>query len=280
MSLGFDREVDLINLGDTAEVRAYLYDEEDAPEDQADLASVEFTIQKPDSTRSTVAGTVGIGGEGVLRYDETDLTGQYMTMATFTLANGDKKSVRADFEVIDPFNPPTPSSTEVVGTYVWQKIEDCFDAEDEGPWLRDMTLNYFNERKMKEFIGMALFTMNERHPPTKLTIDYFFKGPGDPTVDLPFLAQAVFIEVIKHLMRSYVEQPDIQGAQVVYENRRDYLQRWQLIYQMEVESYNTNLAYFKRRFMGIGHTKMIVDSKAGRLLPAPMRVRTTGRGYW
>jgi hypothetical protein len=163
---------------------------------------------------------------------------------------------------------------------VWKKLEDCFDAEDEGPWLRDMTLNYFNESKMGVFIPEALFDINERQPRTTLTIDYFFNEPGDPTADLPFLAQAVFIKVLRHLMRSYVEQPLPQGAQIVYEDRRDYLQRWQLIYQLELEAFEKNLGYFKRRFLGLGTSKLLVDTKAGRLLPAPLRVRTTGRGYW
>lgn len=281
MSLGFDREVDIINSGDTAELRVYLYDsDDDRPLPADDLVTVEFTIQSPDGTRSTVAGQIADDGAGEALYPDTDQPGQYQVMATFTLLSGARRSERTDFEVIDPFNPPAPSDTEVVATYVWKKVEDCFDAEDEGPYLRDVTLNYFNERKMADFIDEALFEINERHPPTKLTVEYFFLEPGDPTADLPFLASAVFQAVIRHLMRSYVEQPDIQGAQVVYENRRDYLQRWQAIYQIEQDWFTRQLGYFKRRFMGLGSSRLLVDSKAGRLLPAPMRTRVTGRGYW
>jgi hypothetical protein len=278
--LGFDREVDVFNLGDTAEVFAYLYAKDDSPQDPQDVVSVEFTVQKPDGNRDTTVGEVGDDGAGVLRYDNTDLTGQYKVMATFRLVEGVKRSVRSDFEVIDPFDPPAPTDTEVVAAYVWRKLEDCFDAEDEGPWLRDMTLNYFNERKMAEFIHEGLFELNERQPRTKLIIDYFFLGPGDPSTDLPLLASATFMAVMRHLMRSYTEQPDIQGAQVVYENRRDYLQRWQAVYQIEKEWFDRQLGYFKRRFMGLGTSKLLVDTKAGRLLPAPMRSRMTGRGFF
>lgn len=280
MSLGFDREVDLINAGDTAEITTFLYDDDDVPLTQANLNSVEFLVQQPDGTRVTVAGQLRADGGGVLSYADTSQVGQYRVVATFTTTDAAKRSTRCDFEVIDPFDPPAPSNTEVVGTYVWRKVEDCFDAEDEGPWLRDMSLNYFNEKKMGEFISEGLFEINERHPHTKLLTDFFFLEPGDPSADLPLLASGVFMAVVRHLMRSYVEQPTPQGAQIVYEDRRDYLNRWGTVYQVEKEWFDRNLAYFKRRFLGIGKSKLLVDTKAGRLLPAPLRVRTTGRGYW
>lgn len=280
ISLGFDREIDLVNAGDTAQLVAYLYDRDDTRVPADEILSVQFKVQPPSGPQVTVAGDVGDDGEGILQYTATTLKGRYMAMATFTLLDGVKQSTRVDFEVIDPFDPPTATNAEVIGTYVWQKVEDCFDAEDEGPWLRDMTLNYFNETKMTEFISEGLFEVNERQPATTLLIDYFFIAPGDPTVDLPLMASATFMAVIRHLMRSYTEQPTVSGAQVIYEDRRDYLQRWQMIYGIEKEWFDRQLGYFKRRFMGLGQSKLLIDTKAGRLLPAPMRTRFTGRGYF
>jgi hypothetical protein len=164
---------------------------------------------------------------------------------------------------------------------VWSKVEDCFDAEDEGPWLRDMTLNYFNERKMAEFIAEGLFEINERQPHTKLITDFFFAEAGAPTADLPLLGSAACSWPSSVTSCAPTSSSPTPGApQVVYEDRRDYLQRWQTIYQIEKEWFDRNLAYFKRRFLGLGTSKLLVDTKAGRLLPAPMRVRMTGRGYW
>jgi hypothetical protein len=116
VSLGFGRDIDLINLNDSAEVTVYLYDGDETPLDPSEVIAVEFTIQRPDDTRVTVTGQVEDDGGGTLRYDNTDVAGQYRVMAAFTLVTGAKKSTRKDFEVIDPFNPPAPSDNEVLAT--------------------------------------------------------------------------------------------------------------------------------------------------------------------
>lgn len=279
MALGFDSERKVVSSGDSADIYAYLYDDSDAPLTANDIVSVAFTIQAPDGSRETLNGQVQSDGAGFLRYLDTSQIGHYSTQARFTLSEGQIRSTRADFEIIDPFNPPAPSELETLAHYAWTRLEDCFDAEEEGPWLRDVTLNYFSESKVANFTNDAMFDLNERNPETALSLDYFFLN-GQPTADLPLLSQGVSLQVIRHLMRSYVEQPLPQGASVVYEDRRDYLQRWGTIYQIEKDFYDRELAFFKRRFLGLGKSSLLVDTKAGRLLPAPLRVRTTGRGYY
>ena len=116
-----------------------------------------------------------------------------------------------------------------------------------------------------------------------LQIDSFvYEHSGDiyVTSELPLLAQGVFLCVVRHLMRSYVEQPNPVGAQIAWHDRRDYLQRWQSVYTIEDAHYKRTVALFKRRFLGLGHSRVLVSSKAGRLIPAPMRTRNVGRGYW
>lgn len=284
MSLGFDREPNIVNMGDTAKLVAFLYDSEDNIIEADDIVSVSFQVAAPDNTRTTEQGEVQDDGSGELIFADTAQVGQYLAVATFDLLNNERRSTRVDFEVIDPFKSLTPSPSYLVAEAAWMKLEDCFDAEDEGPWLRDMTLNYFNKDKMEAFIAEALFFINQANPPTNLDVAAFvtLDGSGDPviTVDLPLLAQAVFIQVLRHLIRSYVEQPQPQGAQIAWSDRRDYLQRWQSVLQIESEAYRTMLALYKRRFLGLGQSRMLVSSKAGRLIAAPMRTRNIGRGYW
>lgn len=284
MSLGYDQEIRIVNKGDAAELIATIYDRHDDPFPAEELISVEFTVQAPDGTTTTVAGMIEEDGSGVVYYGDTYQVGHHVVMATFLTVNG-AKSTRTDFEVIDPFASFDPSPSWILANDAWSKFEDCFDAEEEGPWLQDMTLNCFKKEKMERFIDDALMDINLQHPPTNLTLDAFIQPPTDTegaiiTADMPLITQALLVQLIRHLIRSYVEQPNPVGAQIAWHDRRDYLQRWQSVLQIEMEQYKRLLALYKRRYLGLGATVGLVSSKAGRLIPAPMRTRMAGRGYW
>lgn len=280
MSLGFDRNSNTVNLSDTAEVYATLLDENDVMIDEDDLIEVNFTVQKPDLSTTSDIGEILDTGRGFLRYENTDQVGDYLAIAQFAMASGEIRSVRCDFEVIDPFNPPLPTDAMVLTEKVWDKIEDCFDSEIGGPWLRDMTMNYFSKDKVIDFVDEGLMDINLYHPPTDLSIADFMTKRADGTYPtLPLVVEATFLAVVRHLMRSYVEQPTPTGAQIVYEDRQQYLQRWGTIYQTEYTLFDHWAKLFKRQFLGLGQTKLLVSSKAGRMTPAPMRTRFVGRGY-
>jgi hypothetical protein len=283
MSLGYDRQYIVVNLGDTAELTATIYDSEDQPYSAEELLSVTFHIKAPDGTKTEVQGSVEEDGTGRLNFQDTTQVGHYTGMATFRTENG-KKSAPVDFETIDPFDEHEgePSPSWVIATDAWEKFEDAFDSEEGGPWLRDMTLSVFNKTKMENFIDDALIVINFQNPETSFTMSEFVSevAPVSKTSSAPILTQALVLQIIRHLMRSYVEQPNPVGAQISWHDRRDYLQRWQLIYTMEQEAFKQMLALWKRQFLGLGYTSSLVSSKAGRLLPAPMRTRSVGRGYW
>lgn len=298
MSLGFDRQLKLVALGDSARLVTRLYDEDDQPYSNKDLASVTFTIQRPadrddddkllvqknptyDPAKITQEGEIAEDGSGIVVIDPeyTGRLGHYIAVAKFTLDDGIIKSTRSDFEVFDPFEI-VDSPIRVVADGVWTKLEDCFDAENEGPWVQDMTLNYFREEKIEKFINDALFDINYQNPPTSLGVGNFVNSDNTPTENYPLLVQGVFIQVLRHLMRSYVEQPMPTGAQIAWQDRRDYLQRWQSVYELELITYERWVALYKRGFLQLGHSRLLVAAKAGRLIPAPMRARSVGRGYW
>lgn len=283
MSLGFDREYKVVNLGDTAELTATIYDSNDDPYSADELLSVMFRIKAPDGTKTEVQGSVEEDGTGRLNFNETTQVGHYTGMATFRTENG-RKSCPVDFETIDPFDEHIgePSPTWVIANDAWEKFEDAFDSEEGGPWLRDMTLAYFNKTKMENFIDDALIVINFQNPETSFTISEFVSeiAPVSKTSSAPILTQALVLQIIRHLMRSYTEQPNPVGAAISWHDRRDYLQRWKEVYATEQEVFKQMLALWKRQFLGLGYTSGLVSSKAGRLIPAPMRTRNVGRGYW
>jgi len=292
MSLGFDSQLKIVALGDSARLIARLYDDKDQLYSYEDLGAVTFTIQRPaedwdaatsgdryDPVKIVEDGEILEDGTGQLIFEQTDRLGHYVAVATFELVDGTTKSTRVDFEVFDPFEV-VDTATRIVADGVWTKLEDCFDAENEGPWVQDMTLNYFREEKMEKFINDALFDINYQNPPTGLTISDFVNTDNTVTSNYPLLVQGVFIQVLRHLMRSYVEQPMPTGVQVAWQDRRDYLQRWREVFDLEKEQYDRWVALYKRGFLQLGHSKLLVAAKAGRLIPAPMRARSVGRGYW
>jgi hypothetical protein len=289
MSLGFDRQVKVSALGDSVKLKVFIRDAKDQLYSYEDLAAVTFTFQNPSGVKdSNIEGEILEDGSGSLVYetDDTFAPGHYIGVAKFELIDGTYQSTSADFELFDPFKMIT-SANQVVADGVWMKLEDCFDAEDEGPWLQDVTMNFFREEKMEEFIQSALFDINYQNPPTDLKINNFVMtntsvtpNTYSVTDNYPLLVQGVLIQVLRHVMRSYVEQPMPTGVQIAWQDRRDYLQRWKEVFDIEKMQYDRWVALYKRGFLQLGHAKVLVAAKAGRLVPAPMRARTSGRGYW
>lgn len=292
MSLGYDRQIKIVALNDSARLNTRLYDDKDQPYNYEDLGSVTFTIQKPasewdaetggpqyDDEKIVEEGEILEDGSGLFVFEETDRLGHHIAVATFELIDGTTKSTRIDFEVFDPFEV-VDTPIRIVADGVWTKLEDCFDAENEGPWVQDVTMNFFREEKMEKFVADALFDINYQNPPTSLTITSFVNPDLTVSTNYPLLVQGVFIQALRHIMRSYVEQPLPTGAQIAFQDRRDYLQRWESMYNIELDQYKRWVALYKRGFLQLGHSRLLVAAKAGRLIPAPMRSRSVGRGYW
>lgn len=294
MPLGTERDLSTVNQGDTADLYAYIFDGNSNPVPAGQISDVDFTIQDPSGIKDTDLGTIQPDGAGFLRYDTTDKDlGEYIGVAQFTLTTGEKRSQRIDFAVIDPFATVVPTRNEVIASAVWDLLEDCFDSEEGGPWLRDMTMSYFDKQKIEQFIPYAMMEINNTQPMTGLLVNDFvtiiFDVDGvtpidaEPTGDIPIVALGTLIQVIRHLMRSYVEQPANMGSEIAFEDRRDYLQRWQLILQDLVPDFQRMLILWKRQYLNLGKSALSIHSKAGRLYGthnSSWRMRNAGRGWY
>lgn len=283
MSLGvtpppFPRQ---IAAGDTAELSGFLrVNQQPVTADQ--VVSVSVVVQKPDGTTTTNAGTVQTDGSGFYRWTNTTLFGEYLVQMQFTLVTGEIRSVIQSFTVIDPFNPEPPSGTDLIVEQVQLRLEDCFDSVEGGPWLRDKSLAHFDYTKVADFIPEALLDINVQMPPTNFGLGDFV--PSDPSTtnpNLPLLAKGVLILTIRHMMRSYTEQPMPQGAQVVWHDRTRYQQLWNQVYTVEYADYIEKVRLWKRTTLGLGHSALLISSKAGRLYPyGSQRSRGISRGYY
>jgi len=154
----------------------------------------------------------------------------------------------------------------------WLKVEDGFDSIPGGPYLYDISRKNFSQQKSALLFPFAL----ER-------INYTFPNPPTPhftLTDFPWkdhhtlMAQAMTLEIIHHLIRSYVEVSlPIGSGNITLLDRSTYQNRWREIYGAEEEQFKKALRVFKRGYLQLGKARGLVDSKQGRLVPIPMRVR-------
>src|ERR1035437_2288036 len=239
MTLGVKPLTGEIKVGDTAELYASLrVDEQPISPDQVE--QVNFVIQKPDGTKTTDIGLVQDNGQGFYRWTDTSNAGPYLVQAQFTLVSGEVRSVMSNFVVIDPFaDLPAPTPMQIITDSVWLRLEDCFDTTEGGPWLKEKSLYNFDENKIAIFIPEALLDINVQMPPSSFDLAFFatpIHTPGD-NPNQPILTKAALVLTIRHLMRSYTEQPMPTGAQVVWQDRTRYQQLWKAIYDVESADY-------------------------------------------
>lgn len=177
----------------------------------------------------------------------------------------------------------TPSSADLITEAVWLRIEDLFDSTEGGPWLREKTLGHFDENKIAAFIPEALMDINVQMPPTNLDIGFFTawsQAPGD-NPNMPLLVKSTLCITIRHLMRSYTEQPTLQGGQVVWNDRTRYQQLWKAVYDVEYADYIQTVRLWKRTTLNLGHSAVSIFNKSGRMWPySNQRARGAYRGYY
>lgn len=287
MSFGYER-LGRVFLNDSKILTAYLYASDDQTLiPQTDITSVTFTVLRPDDDPGTpsidgVAGAIVADGTGQYIVSEliNSLEGEYRAYARFVYDEGDltglTKTVVIFYEVVDAFERTGPSPADGAVDLCWLQIEDCFDSEFGGPWLRDMTMRVFDKTKIRQFSPMVLLQINEQMPYTDYNINSFPWSGGDGEA---LFAHGLLVATIRHLMRSYTEQPDVVSSPVAFFDRKRYQQAWKAIYDVEEPLFERWLYRWKLRTYDITHASILVGTKAGRMLPAPMRSRNVGRGW-
>lgn len=285
MSFGHQRQPQAF-IGNTNLLTAYLYDEEGENQiPEADIASAKFTVLAPgdpptspsiDAEDGTVAadGTARFNVEAAVNSEE----GEYKAFCRFTYDEGGftkVKDIPCDYEVVDAFVREGAQPFDGAVDLAWKYLEDCFDSEQGGPWLRDMTLAHFDKAKMRELVPQVFMEINAQPPQTDFAPDSFDYSGDDGNA---FVAQGILVSAIRHLMRSYTEQPIMTNSPVAWADRTRYQQAWSVIYQVELDWWKRLLSLYKQRFFGTG-AKLLVGTKSGRMVPAPLRSRGIGRGW-
>lgn len=211
--------------------------------------------------RSTVKIATGVY-RLTLSSAETATPGLYYCLWSYNLS-AIAQQYRSDIEI------PTATSSQyeaLSGEYqsiveqTWDRFEDLFDSSVGGPHLREYAQSSFGRERLARLLKIALGRLNTVAQPHQ---SYSIEGNDFPFAEWgPLLEQALYVETLRHLIRSYVEQPSPEGINVARLDRRDYLQRWQSVLSAEEQTLSNTLDHFKIASLSLGRSAVMVGGGA------------------
>lgn len=154
-----------------------------------------------------------------------------------------------------------PSAWQGVIEQAWVKFADLFDSPYGGPNLQVYAQTHFGRNRLAQLLTVALQRLNTASSPHA---SHVLGGESFPMAEWGgLLSDALYIEVVKHLIRSYVEQPEaVLGTAVSRFDRRDYMNRWQEILRMEEQGFSSDLKKYRQANLGLGHVSVLVAGGA------------------
>jgi hypothetical protein len=145
---------------------------------------------------------------------------------------------------------------------VWLKLGDLYDSPYGGAHLAVYEQTRFDRERIAQLLHSAIGRLNTiSQPHQRYAADRFPWNDWGPLAET-----ALFFEVIKHLIRSYVEQPSVEGVPTARTDRRDYMDRWKGVLDMEKADLDSQLEGFKVSHMGLGAPGVLVSGGLYRSL--------------
>lgn len=213
----------------------------------------------------TIADRVGIGRYQVtLDGTTTDTIGNF-TLTFYYRINGNDERYAIYIEIgsgVDAYDN-IPFEFQQLIDNVRVKFADLFDSPNGGPHLQVYFQTHWTPARYAQLLRSALGTLNTgSQPVTSYTLD----GVDGPLFPLQkwgaLLEKSLYIEVIRHLRRSYVEQPMLVGGEVTRHDRRDYFDRWGIILEEEMRTFEKQVEAFKISHAFSSGPKILVSGGA------------------
>jgi hypothetical protein len=193
---------------------------------------------------------------------ETANPGYYRLVWRFEI-NGAPQSEETFVEVGQsaPDYDALPDAFKGVVNNVWWRFADLFDSPQGGPHLQVYFQTQMGRGRIAQIMRSALGRINLVSQPHQTYVVPPTEGAEFPLGDWGGLLElATYIEVVKHLIRSYTEQPSAEGVTTARLDRRDYADRWRAVLQMEMDDYKDMLDHYKIAHMGLSTSPRVLVS--------------------
>ena len=200
---------------------------------------------------------------------ESSTPGLFYLLWTWHLDTVDQV-FRQDIEVSTSTSvayPTLPSGSQAIVDQIWVRLADLFDSRLGGPHLQEYYQTNFGRERIAQLMPFALSRITSRVQ-QELGYDLTTED-GYPYADWSgILTQSLWIETLKHLARSYIEQPIAQGVPVARLDRTNYSRAWQELIALETGEFNDMLDIFQMAAMNIGAMATIVSGGVfGKMAP-------------
>jgi hypothetical protein len=193
---------------------------------------------------------------------ETGTPGNYNMSWTYDLSGvADRYDMYFVVGDVTPKYDQLSPEMKAIADSVWTRFADCFDSPHGGPNLQTYFQTHWDRGRVADCMRWAVGRMNiAAQPYQSYTLDGV-GGASFPTSQWGgLLEMATYVECLKHLCRSYLEQPQaILGGSVSRLDRRDYYDRWSGWLRTEEALLNREFEVFKIRNMGLGRGRALVS---------------------
>jgi hypothetical protein len=172
--------------------------------------------------------------------------------------------------------PTLAPGAQTIVDAVWLKLADLFDSRFGGPHLQEYYQSSFGPERVAQLMVFALGRITSR---VQETLNYnLTAADGYPYNEWSgILAQSLWIETLKHLARSYIEQPIAQGVPVSRLDRTNYARAWQELVEAEMREFDEMLDVFQMSMLGLGSLALIVSGGVYGKMSPPLNMPARGR---
>lgn len=235
------------------------------PIDADGSVTLTYYRQNPDATLTQLfTRTAAHPGTGLYEVNlsaaDTDTIGNFTGMWSYAVnSTAETYQIYISVGESNPDYDRLPDAFKEVVDNVWIRFADLFDSPSGGPHLQTYYQTHWSRGRMAQLMGMGLRRLNVvSQPHMTFSID----GVGGSVFPLAewggLLEQATYIEALKHLRRSYTEQPQVVVGNVSRLDRTSYWQQWGAILADEESDLKGALDTFKLSYMFLGAPRVLV----------------------